>query len=109
VNNSLDGRSQKLLTPLLSWLLKWRSGCKWMPAVKDSLVTLHEEGGRNRTIPSPPLDNAGIPRYNSNHHEHTILHAFQIFKTWQPKRPLSQDQEDSPYMGGIAAHRPIYS
>ena len=59
--------------------------------------------------PPPPLDNAGIPRYNSNHHEHTILCASQIPKTWQPKSPRSQDQKASPYMGGVAAHCPIYS
>jgi hypothetical protein len=30
---------------------------------------------------APPLDNAAIPRYNSNHHEHTIFCAYQIIKT----------------------------
>ena len=61
------------------------------------------------TAPLLALDNAGIPRYNSNHHEHTVFCAHQIPKTWQPKSPLSQDQKSSPYMGGITAHCPIHS
>ncbi len=35
------------------------------------------------------LDNASIPRYNSNHHEHTIFYGYQLTKTWQPTSPLS--------------------
>jgi len=36
---SLDGRSQKLLTPLLGWALNWRREYEWMRAVKDSPAT----------------------------------------------------------------------
>ena len=36
---SLDGRSQKLLTPLLGWALNSKSEYEWMCAVKDILAT----------------------------------------------------------------------
>ena len=55
------------------------------------------------------LDNADIPRYNSNHNEHTIFYAYQIHKMWRSKSPHFQDQKASLYMGGIAPHCSIYS
>jgi hypothetical protein len=39
IRDTLDGRSQKLLTTLLGWALNWRREYEWMRAVKDSLPT----------------------------------------------------------------------
>ena len=76
--------------------------------MKGNLVTLLRKENRNWNS-SSTLDNAGISRYNSNHHEHTIYCTYQIPKTWQPKTSLSQNQKASPCVGGIVAHCPVYS